>query len=179
MWVREYVGKYGAKLPYPHTPIPTHSHTTSEVSTCIIRVSHPGAGTSLQFISKIENSAITNGFHEVDDAAIAVLEILIPLSKATNVEYGGYIYKKDHLFYFTNPPVKGSGITVDIRQAKRLIPEGAEITGDYHTHFTERSAKINAGDETVNRESKWDDNQVATYRVSQKALSLTQPAAPF
>ncbi len=93
----------------------------------------------LKFASEIKN--VTNGFHEMDDAAIEILEVLIPLSKATQREYGGYIYEKDNLFYFTNPPVKGSGIIVDVHLAKRLVPEGAKVVGDYHTHFRDRSEK--------------------------------------
>jgi hypothetical protein len=92
----------------------------------------------MQFTQAIEDNTLTNGFDEMDDAALAILDILIPLSRETNVEYGGYIYKKDDRFYFTNPPVKGAGIVVDVHLAERLVPEDASITGDYHTHFKKR-----------------------------------------
>jgi len=99
----------------------------------------------LQFSSKIDDNTITGGFHDMDQAAIAVLKRLIPLSKAANVEYGGYLYEKDNRFYFTNPPVKGSGIIVNVHLAKRLVPEGANVTGDYHTHFSESTVKSHEG----------------------------------
>jgi hypothetical protein len=86
-------------------------------------------------MTNIHSSTVTNGFLRIDDAAVAILMHLIPISDNNNVEYGGYIYKKDDQFYFTNPPVKGSGFIVDVHLSERLVPDGAEIVGDYHTHF--------------------------------------------
>ncbi len=101
----------------------------------------------LKFGSEITD--ITNGFHEMDNAAIEILTVLIPLSKATSREYGGYIYEKDNRFYFTNPPVKGSGIVVDVHLAKRLVPAGAKVVGDYHTHFRDKTGETQALDDSM------------------------------
>ena len=68
-----------------------------------------------------------------DQVALAALEQANPLSIAANVEYGGLMYQIDGVYHYT-PPIQGTLDGFNLRDALPYLPEGAKITGFYHTH---------------------------------------------
>ena len=77
-----------------------------------------------------ENAA--NVFSTQDQAANAALKLANPLSITDNLEYGGLIYRDESGNYGFSGPVKGSDQGVNPHDA--VIPDGATLVGDYHTH---------------------------------------------
>jgi RHS repeat-associated protein len=69
-----------------------------------------------------------------DDAARAALEIVNPMSISGNVEYGGYVVKRnsDGKYGYTQPTIGGlDGVTLN----PDTVPTGSfTVVGDYHTH---------------------------------------------
>ncbi|WNO61010.1 RHS repeat-associated core domain-containing protein [Rheinheimera sp. MMS21-TC3] len=73
-----------------------------------------------------------NVFSTQDQAANAALKLANPLSITDNLEYGGLIYRDENGNYGFSGPVKGSDQGVNPHDA--VIPDGATLVGDYHTH---------------------------------------------
>ena len=60
------------------------------------------------------------------------MKLANPLSITDNLEYGGLIYRDESGNYGFSGPVKGSDQGVNPHDA--VIPDGATLVGDYHTH---------------------------------------------
>ena len=69
-----------------------------------------------------------------DAKAVEALDIANPLSIKDNLEYGGYIYRKPDGSYGYTAPLKGTSKGFQPSSAAHLVPSGAVIVGDYHTH---------------------------------------------
>ncbi len=73
------------------------------------------------------------GYRTAGEAAFTALERIVPKSVAENTEYGGLIYRQGGR-YFATEAVSGTEGNVNVWEAQSMVPEGATIVGDYHTH---------------------------------------------
>jgi hypothetical protein len=85
-------------------------------------------------LTRIQN-AIGNyfGYGVQDSAARAALNEANPQSISDNLEYGGLIYQLGGDYHFTSP-LKGTATGFSPSMARQLVPQGALVVGDYHTH---------------------------------------------
>ena len=74
------------------------------------------------------------GYASADAAAKAVLTEWNEKSMVDNIEYGGFIYEIDGVFYYTRPE-PGDDTSLDLTMPLySMVPSGANVVGDYHTH---------------------------------------------
>ena len=78
-------------------------------------------------VATTENIELT----EQDKKAIEALDNINAKSIKDNKEYGGYIYKLDGEYSYT---VQNDGTGASLSLDASLVPDGAIIVGDYHTH---------------------------------------------
>jgi hypothetical protein len=69
-----------------------------------------------------------------DQAGYAAISRYNPDSIADNLEYGGLIYQRPDGRYGHTPAIPGGQASVDPWAARDMVPEGATVVGDYHTH---------------------------------------------
>jgi RHS repeat-associated protein len=69
-----------------------------------------------------------------DQTAAEALSVANPKSIKDNLEYGGYIYRTEDGTYGYTSPLAGTETGFSPSSAAGLVPEGAVIVGDYHTH---------------------------------------------
>ncbi|MCV2884641.1 DUF4329 domain-containing protein [Aestuariibacter sp. AA17] len=69
-----------------------------------------------------------------DQAAVNALTKANELSVKENLEYGGLIYRKKDGTYGYTEPMKGTDQGFSPSKARKLVPKGAKVLGDYHTH---------------------------------------------
>jgi hypothetical protein len=73
------------------------------------------------------------GYDHPDKAAYAALNQCNETSINKNREYGGFIYEKNGAYYYTAPR-EGEETGYDLGQSEGMVPKGATVVGDYHTH---------------------------------------------
>ncbi|HEU4881014.1 MAG TPA: RHS repeat-associated core domain-containing protein [Longimicrobium sp.] len=85
---------------------------------------------------------------EADRVAREALDRVNPISVAADVEYAGLIYEMPDGTFGTTAavgglPCNGSPCGSDPRHARGLVPAGATVRGDYHTHAAYNASQPN------------------------------------
>jgi RHS repeat-associated protein len=89
----------------------------------------PGSGPSV-----VEMPQVQEGDSTASGAAFRALRDVVPRSARENNEYGGVIYRLNGRYHATPAVTSGSEGAVEVWDALKDVPSGAQVVGDYHTH---------------------------------------------
>ncbi len=103
-----------------------------------------------------EGDNYVGGFDTQHDAAKAALKAINETSIKEDVEYSGVIFEmEDGTFGYTIARTDGLSHAVNTMAAKGMVPKGAKITANYHTHgdFTSMRSNNSFSKEYVDRKT--------------------------
>ena len=116
------------------------------------------------------------GYACADSAAKAALNSANPKSIRLNKEYGGLIYQKGGKYFYT-VPIPGTENRFKPSLARGLVPRGAKIVGDYHTHgdYSRKDSKGKLIRTKAEFDTENSDNFSASDRRITAMAQLTNP----